>query len=376
MHEFPIITESSSLQNFASELRAEKEIAIDLEADSMHSYQEKVCLLQFSTSKGTVLVDPLSCSDLSPLQPVLENCGIRKIFHAADYDIRSLFRDFRITVCGLFDTMICCQFLGEEKVGLNDVLNKYFGVVLDKKFQRADWSRRPLSDEMIRYAAEDTRHLIKLSAILEEKLAAKGRLDWVREEFSILENVRPGAKEPTEPLFLRVKGAWKLSGRELAILERLLQWRDREARRRDCPLFKVIGANELIALARQAPTRLEELKAVSGLGGLVQRYGSQMIKEIRPALAIADKDLPVYPEPLRSQKNPAAENRLKRVKNWRTIKAGELGMDPGIVINNSLLEEISSHPPADLGALQRIPSFKKWQIQELGPELVRVLGQS
>ena len=165
-----IITTAPALAAFAQKLAGQSSIAVDLEADSMHSYREKVCLLQFTTEEETVLVDPLAVTDLAPLGPVLANPGIRKIFHAADYDIRCLYRDFSLEINGLFDTMIACQFLGEEKVGLADVLLKYFGIELDKQYQRADWSKRPLSPEMIRYAAEDTAHLHRLVIILELSL--------------------------------------------------------------------------------------------------------------------------------------------------------------------------------------------------------------
>jgi ribonuclease D len=179
MPDTPILTTSAQVAELAAELGRETAIAVDLEADSMHCYQEKVCLLQFSTPSRTVLLDPLAGADLAPLRDILANPAIRKIFHAADYDIRCLFRDFGIEIRGLFDTMISCQFLGEEKVGLADVLGKYFGVQLDKQFQRADWAQRPLSPGMIRYAAEDTRHLHGLVELLQGKLLEKARLEWV-----------------------------------------------------------------------------------------------------------------------------------------------------------------------------------------------------
>lgn len=190
MEHIEILTTNAQVAELAGLLASETTIAIDLEADSMHNYQEKVCLIQVSTQQRTVLIDPLAATDLSPLRPVLADPAIRKIFHAADYDLRSLKRDFDLEINGLFDTMICAQFLGEERVGLADLLRKFFSVHLDKKFQRADWSQRPLPDEMVRYAAEDTRHLHRLVDIFEERLIAAGRLDWCTEEFALMEQVR------------------------------------------------------------------------------------------------------------------------------------------------------------------------------------------
>ncbi|OEU62810.1 MAG: 3'-5' exonuclease, partial [Desulfuromonadales bacterium C00003094] len=256
----PILVDSSALAEFAAQLHREPVFAVDLEADSLHSYQDKVCLLQFSTATATVLVDPLAIGDLSSLKAVLADEAVRKVFHAADYDIRCLYRDFGIEINGLFDTMTACQFLGEDKVGLADILNKYFGVKLDKRYQRADWSKRPLEEGMVHYAAEDTRHLLQLTEQLEAQLVAKGRLAWAKEEFALLEQVRHNSTGG--PLFLRFKKANLLERRQLAVLEELLQWRNGEAQRRNCPPFKVLNNAPLLEVARAMPANMSALSRV------------------------------------------------------------------------------------------------------------------
>lgn len=371
MPQTPILTTSAELDALSGELARERAIAVDLEADSMHHYREQVCLVQISTPARTVLIDPLAVRDLSPLKAVLADPGVRKYFHAADYDIRCLYRDFAIEVRGLFDTMIACQFLGEEKVGLADILQKYFDVSLDKRFQRADWSKRPLSGEMIRYAAEDTRHLHRLGEWLEGRLAAKGRLDWVAEEFALLERVRHTENEG--PLYLRFKGAGQLAPRQLAILDGLLGFRDEEARRRDCPPFKVLGNAALLEMARIAPSSLHALVGLEGMPArLVERYGSKLLKLIETAMALSEDQLPVYPRSERAVRDPEAERRLDLLKKWRTAKAQELGMDPGILINNAALEELSRRPPAALADLAA-SGLKNWQKEQLGVEICAVL---
>ncbi len=373
MSEIQIITDPNGLKRFADELQGEKTIAVDLEADSMHRYQEKVCLLQFTIPGRTVLVDPLAIPDLSLLKPVLADGAVRKIFHAADYDIRCLYRDFGIKIHGLFDTMVCCQFLGEEKVGLADILKKYFNLSLDKKYQRADWSRRPLAAAMVRYAAEDTRHLHQLADQLEQRLKEKGRLDWVAEEFALLEQVRHN--KVSGPLFLRAKGARALKPRQLAILEEMLRWRDGEARQRDCPLFKVLGTRQLVELARLAPNSLPGIKAIPGMAPrLVDRYGRVLLKAIDRGRSLAEEKLPRYPAAIRRPRDPAAEARLKILKKYRARKAVELGMDPGIVINTALLEEIARHPPQGLEDLAGFSTLKNWQGRLLGPGILAALG--
>jgi len=368
----PVLSDTPALIRLAAELECERAIGVDLEANSMHSYQEKVCLLQFSTPNRTVLVDPLAITDLAPLRPVMANPRVRKIFHAADYDVRCLFRDFQIEVRGLFDTMICGQFLGEAKVGLADMLNKYFDLRLNKAYQRADWSVRPLSKAMVRYAGEDTRHLHRLAEQLKKGLDAKGRRPWVDEEFLLLEQVRHNVTDG--PLFLRIKGARGLSRRQLAVLEALLTWREREAQRRDCPPFKVIGNNTLLALARAMPSTVKALGTIQRLApSLKERYGKIMARTIGKALAMPEEQLPVYPAPEKSASDRQANARLRKLKNWRARKAAQLALDPGILINSRLLEAIARRPPVTPAALATFSDMKNWQRRELGPEIVAVL---
>ena len=369
----PILTDTREIAEFAEELAGCPVIAVDLEADSMHNYQEKVCLLQFSTPATTVLIDPLAGGDLVPLQSVLANPAIRKIFHAADYDIRCLARDFSIQVRGLFDTMISCQFIGEERFGLADILRKYFAVELDKQFQRADWSQRPLSAGMIRYAAEDTGHLHPLAEMLEGKLLEKGRLEWVQEECALLEKVRFAVHDGPE--FLRFKGAGTLSRRQLAILESLLQWRDTEAQRRDCPLYKVLGNKPLLELARLMPQGRKQLAGIEGLPPrLTDRYGGQLLHAISRALDLPDSALPIFPKGERREKDPQAERRLTLLKNWRKKAAAALELDPGVLISNAVLEELARRRPVTERDLEQVSLLKNWQRKELGKGILQALN--
>ena len=366
----PILTTTEQIAEFATELEKYPVIAVDLEADSMHNYQEKVCLLQFSTPEQTLLIDPLLGADLASLKPVLANPKIRKIFHAADYDIRCLSRDFDIEINGLFDTMISSQFLGEARFGLADVLRKYFSVELDKQYQRADWSKRPLSEPMVRYAAADTTHLHDLVEILEGQLIEKGRLEWVKEEFTLMEQVRFTVNDG--PLFLRFKGAGTLDCRQLAILEQLLQWRDVEAQRQDRPLYKVIGNKELLEIARQEPKGLEQISGISPR--LLDRYGKKMMPAIQTALELPDTELPIYPRGERRLKDPQIEKRMNSLKDWRKNIAVELQLDPGVLINNALLEELARKQPCSEQDFAGIDLLKNWQRQVLGEGILRILN--
>src|SRR5512136_2826215 len=201
-----MITTTAALEQAVSRMSGEPLLAWDLEADSMHHYREKVCLLQISTPTENLVIDPLAGLDLSSLAPIMADPAIRKVFHGADYDIRSLYRDFGIEVRNLFDTMVACQFLGEKEVGLAAVLLKRFGAELDKRYQKADWSKRPLSAEVIEYAVRDTSLLIGLYGQLADELRTKGRLAWVEEESQLLAGVRHVPREVDRP-FMRFKGA-------------------------------------------------------------------------------------------------------------------------------------------------------------------------
>jgi ribonuclease D len=370
MPDVEILTRDADIVALAAELLNDTVIAVDLEADALHNYQEKVCLLQFTGSKRTVLVDPLA-ADLTPLGPVLADPAIRKIFHAADYDLRCLRRDFGFVVNGLFDTMISAQFCGEAKIGLADVLGKYFEVVLDKKYQKADWSLRPLPEEMAHYAAEDTRHLHKLAQLLEAKLRELGRIDWVDEECRLLEQVR--FAENGGPMFLKFKGAGTLDRRQLATLEALLVWRDSEARRRNRPLFKIIGNAQLLELARLRPLDSASLATVPGLSsGQAERYGRALLAAIAEAAALENSALPIYPRERAPERDPEVDRRMKRLKEWRQAKAAELSLDPGVMINNAALEAVARQQPRTVAELDALNGIKRWQVSEFGDELLTV----
>ncbi len=225
------------------------------------------------------------------------------------------------------------------------MLKKHFDLDLDKKYQRADWSKRPLSEGMIRYAAGDTSYLHELSGILERQLKEKGRLEWVEEEFRLLEKVRFAVHQGPE--FLRFKGAGTLRGRQLAAVEQLLQWRDQEAQRRDCPLYKVLGNKVVLELARLMPDDQWQLAKVPGISPrLVERYGDKLMAAMTAAREIPEADLPVYPRGVRKEKDPRSEKRLTRLKDWRKKAAADLELDPGVLINNATMEELAYKHPA------------------------------
>jgi ribonuclease D len=329
-----------------------------------------VCLIQIATEFAAYVFDPLALRDLSALNPVFSAPHIRKVFHGADYDIRSLYRDFRIEVENLFDTQLACKFLGLRETGLEALLRSRFQVELNKKYQRADWSRRPLSQEMLEYAAMDGRYLIPLARMLEEELEAKSRLSWVEEECRILSKVRFQSSNPA-PLYLRVKGASLLDPRSLAVLKALLEFREAQAQKSDLPPFKVFSSESLLALAMKKPLRPEELEAGKVLSRKqIDRYGAHLLQEIGRAMAIPDEDLPVYPREARTNLPSAVRQRVKALKAWRDMRAKSLGMEPGILLNNALINDLALKHPRSMKEMEEVPGLKKWLKDVFGHEIL------
>ncbi len=347
-------------------------IGVDLESDSLYHYYEKVCLLQIATESASFVLDPLELKDLSVLQPVFSNPGIRKVFHGADYDIRSLYRDFQLEVNNLFDTQMACQFLGLQETGLEAVLRNRFQVELNKKFQRADWSRRPLSQEMVEYATMDGQYLIPLARELKRELEEMGRLSWVEEECRFMTKVRFTPPSPA-PLYLKVKGAGNLDPRSLAVLETLLEFREAQAQKMDLPPFKVIRNEPLLELSVKKPLRLEEMETGKALSRKeIDRYGTRLLQGIHRALAVPDTNLPVYPREARPDWPTPVRNRIKALKHWRDQQAKELKIEPGILINNTLINALALKNPRSLKEMEEIPGLKRWVKDHFGQKILVV----
>jgi ribonuclease D len=348
-------------------------VGVDLEADSMYHYFEKVCLIQIAAESASYLIDPLALKDLSALHPIFSNPRIRKVFHGADYDIRSLHRDFGLEVETLFDTQLACKFLGLRETGLEALLRNRFKVELHKKYQRADWSRRPLSPEMVEYAAMDSRYLIPLALMLEKELDEKGRLSWVEEECLILSKVRFQPPQ-SAPHYLRVKGAFLLDRRGLAILEALLEFRESRARKANLPPFKVLGNETLLELAKKKPLGPEELEKAKVLSpNQIDRHGTRLVEEIRRAMAIPDEYLRVYPREAKPDLPSPLRKRIKALKTWRDLQAKNLGMEPGIILNNGLVQSLALRNPRSIEQMEEIPGLKKWVLDHFSREILSVL---
>ncbi len=370
---YRLVASRDALAQAAEELGRARRIAVDLEADSMFHFQEKVCLLQMASPRATYVVDPLQLDDLTPLKPLMDDAKICKVFHGADYDIRSLYRDFGISIQNLFDTELASRFLGIRESGLEAVLKSRFDIRLDKKYQRKDWSRRPLPTEMMDYAAGDVAHLLPLAREIQQELKAKRRLGWVHEECAILSGVRP-PEDNAAPLYLSFKGAGRLKPRQLAVLEAVLQLRRRLARERDRPLFKVFSNKSMLALAMAQPTTLKQVEQTQSLSKRqLGMHGPALIKAVGKAVALPANNLPVYPRKRAPRLPGGVPERVTALKAWRDRKAAELDLDPGLLLNKTLIQAIAVSKPQRRKDLAAIADIRQWRCQAFGPELLSLM---
>jgi ribonuclease D len=364
------------LERLFERLKAEPLIALDTEAASFHRFRDRVYLLQLSSRQETAVVDPLSVTSLEPLGAVLADPNIEIVLHDADYDLRLLGHEYGFRGTNLFDTRIAAQLLNEPGVGLAALLEKYLGVHLDKRYQRADWSARPLTPEMLEYAAADTHHLPTLRDLLRDRLRERGRLEWAEEEFALLSAAPRSPVEPEEPAYLRLKGAKMLSGRALAILRELFQWREDMARRTDRAAFRILNNEPMLLMAKSPPQGLSALKEVRGIGHeQAERRGREILAAVQRGLAVPESDLPRIERPPRRQPDAAYEARLERLKAARNVLAMRYDLPPGVLCPNGILEAIARLNPGTLQQMSEIRELRRWQVREIGSGLLSALQQ-
>lgn len=368
------IQSENELANLGRRLSGAALIAADTEAAGYHRYSDRVCLLQLSTRDHTAIIDTLAVPHLDALRNILAREDTEVVFHDADYDLRLLGRDFDIRISRLFDTKIAAQFIGERSFGLGSLVEKYVGVKMEKKHQRADWAQRPLPADMLAYAAEDTVHLPALRDRLREALAQRGRLKWAEEEFKIAEHSR-WPEVDVRATYLRLKGARDLKPRELAALRELYGWRETAAESRDVATFRVLSNEVLLEVARRLPVAAEGLAGITGLSSsVIERRGSDLLAAVARAAHIPEDELPRFP---RAARRPAPdtefEARADRLKTVRDQIADQLDLDRGFLMPRNQIEEVARLNPSTLAELEQIDGFRAWQAEALGEDLLGAL---
>jgi len=365
----------AQLEAAVRRLAGEPLLAADTEAAGYHRYFDQVCVIQISSRGATFVIDTLAVRHLGGLAPIFASAETEIVFHDADYDLRLLHRDFGITVGRLFDTKIAAQFLGEPAFGLASLVEKYLGVRLEKAYQRADWAQRPLPEGMLRYAAEDTKHLPALRDRLREALVERGRLGWAEEEFRLEEAVRWTPPDDAGEAYLRLKGTRDLKPRQLAVLRELHAWRESVARDRDVATFRVLSNEAMVELARRMPGSTSEIASVPGTPrSLADRYGADLLAAVRRAKALPESELPVRPRgPGRPPPDPEFDALVERLRGARDKVAEELGLDRGFLMPRAQLEEVARARPGSAAELEAIPGIRRWQVEALGDRILAAL---
>src|SRR5450759_1219310 len=361
------------VDRFLTEISNVKELAIDTEGASFHRFLDRIYLLQISTREQSAIIDPLPIGSPAKLGQLLESKNVEVVFHDADYDLRLLHQDYGWHVTNIFDTRVASQLLGIKSFGLAALLDQYFQVKLDKKHQRADWSMRPLTADMLAYAAEDTRYLLKLKDLMKGELKNRGRMHWAEEEFARLEGTRWDAEDSMEG-FLRIKGARDLSRRELAVLREVANWRNTVAAQLDRATFRVMGNEVLLELARRAPKSASELGTIKGMPkGMIERAGADVVAAIRRGVEAPEAELPKFPKAQRWNKDRDFDEKVGRLKSVRDAAATRLELDPGVLCSRERLENVARSGARTVQDLAAVPDLRRWQIEEMGEGFVRAL---
>jgi len=364
------ITTGRGLHQLLSDLSARPAVAVDTESNSLYAYYERVCLIQISARDADYIIDPLAGFDLSPLGDLFADPSVQKVFHAAEQDVANLKRDFGFRFANLFDTMWAARILGWPRVGLADVLWETFGIRTDKRYQRYNWGRRPLSPEALDYARRDTHYLLPLRDLQVEALERSG---WMEEAAEVFEHLActPPASNPFGPhAFWRMRGVHDLTKRERAVLWELYLWRDRVASQRNLPPFRVMGDQALLALARARPRTLSELARVPRLPRhALPRYGKAILAAVERGGRAASPPPPT-PSP---RPDEAVAERYHALRSWRRRVAAERGVDTDVILPNAVLWAIAERNPATLEDLEMIEGLGPWKRRTYGPAILGTL---
>jgi ribonuclease D len=367
-----MIADGAALRKLCAALATEPLIAFDTESNSLHAYRERVCLIQVSTRTADYVIDPLELDNLEPLRALFADPGIEKVFHAAEYDVMCLKRDYGFSFANIFDTMFAARILGRKQFGLGAFLEEFFGVQADKRFQRADWSQRPIPADLLRYAQQDTHYLPEVRDRLRAELDACGRLPEAAEMFEALTRVPPAAESHFDPdSFWHLSGAKRFNRRQMTILRELHHWRDSVARRNNIPAYRVMTDGAMINIILAKPSDPRDLYDVRELGtSHVRRYGREIIAAIERGLDAPILNPPPHPKPV----EPEIQARFDILHNWRKETAAQRGVESDIILSKESMWAMARKPPASLRDLDAVPGLGPWRRDAYGKQLLSILS--
>lgn len=357
------------LQKMMDDLVTQSRVAVDTESNSLHAFREQVCLVQISSTNADYLIDPLAVKDLSLIAPIFSNPNIEKVFHAAEYDLVCLRRDFDFSFANLFDTMQAARILGYPAVGLDRLLGDKFKIQTDKRHQKADWAARPLTKEQIHYARLDTHYLFDLRDLLEKELRQKGRLEFAKEDFARACLFEESKQKNNGESWERFSVRKDLSLRDLTVLAQLCKWRDAEAERLNRPLYKVVMDDVLITLAKNLAQQKVDLSAAGLSEKQIYLWGDGILSAIRRGM-----DSPLVHRKQVEVKDDAFLRRFEKLKVWRKNIGLEMGVESDVILPKPYLSAIAENPPKDADELALIMKESPSRVEKYGAQILKALG--
>jgi len=363
------VNTDQSLRKMLSDVSAQQRVAVDTESNSLHAFRERVCLIQFSTPKHDYVVDPLALSDLRPLAPIFNDKKIEKIFHASEYDLICLRRDYGFEFCNLFDTMQAARVLGYVAVGLDTLLAEKFQMKMDKRHQKANWGARPLTLAQIDYARQDTHYLFILRDLMEMELRKKDRWELALEDFARACRVDDAKEKLNGSSWKRFGSRKGVSLRELTVLSALCHSRDRIAEKLDRPPFKVIDDNLLLEIAKRMPEKDVDLADIGLSTKQIHLWGGEM-------LVAANRGAAAPLVKLEQPKRPsdAVLRRVEKLKAWRKKVAQEIKVESDIVLPKLYLGLFAENPPKTLDELEEVMKDSPKRFQLYGTQILSLFG--
>jgi len=332
-----VIDTNEKLSAYLGELRTATWVAVDTEADSLHAYPEKVCLIQISTASGDKLVDPLAGIDLDPLLDALVSHEL--VMHGADYDLRLLRKHHEFVPGSIFDTMLAARLLGHRQYGLGNLVAHYLGITLEKGSQKANWARRPLTERMERYARNDTHHLKPLADCLRRGLEEKGRLSWHQEACAQLVSDCARPPNPDSDSAWRIKGSSRLSRKALAVLRELWLWRENEAIAANRPPFFIVSHESLVDVAAHAAAGSHFDRFIPQRSSCRRR--GELLKAVERGMALPAGAQPEVLRPVSRRPSEQEKRRFRELERRRDSCAAKLGIDATVIASRATLGRLA-----------------------------------
>ena len=367
------VANAASLQKMVADLSTHSIIAVDTESNSLFAYYEQVCLIQFSTPETDYLVDSLAIEDLSPLGKLFADPKIEVVFHAAEYDLICLKRDFGFTFNNIFDTMVGARNLGWKRTGLGNILEEHYGVKVNKKYQRANWGKRPLDQAQLDYARTDTHYLIQLRHLIHDELVRMGRWEMAQEQFR--QAVHVTIPEPNDPILTCWRSCRRaeLTDRQRTVLYEICKYREDYAKRINRPPFKVLSKEIMINVARECPRSIQSLQHQAGLKGRnLDRHGRGLLQAVERGLRV-----PIFRDKRHyNHYDEAYQANLETLREWRKKKARSINVESDVVLARNTMETIAHSNPQNLEELKQAMKHCPERFDQYGENILYSLQHS